>query len=173
MSTSDVDAGLSPDANRWTVHDFKGVLDPDVLDRTRSADIPHKQPLRVPVDESQWPPRVIFDSIYASVIARYFGHEDFTVFARNHWQSRHYPGSHRNTCDKERREGRLNQRHDRADAIEEEMDPLDMIFCISQFTRAPQKAEQCERWTMEQLAMEAAKRAELDQKVTSWMRAVT
>ncbi|OBZ79022.1 hypothetical protein A0H81_00089 [Grifola frondosa] len=189
MSTSDVGTVLPPDVNRWTVHDFKRAFHPQevVEDRIHSLCVPHKQPLRVPADESQWPPRVIFDAVYASTVARHFGHEDFAAFVRNHWQCRYYSGGRANahgggkaelycqrtqkdktmTEHKEQREGRSNERHDR-----EEMDPLDMIFSISQFARAPPKAERHERQVTEQMTVEAAKHAELDQKVNSWLGAV-
>ncbi|OBZ79021.1 hypothetical protein A0H81_00088 [Grifola frondosa] len=166
MSTSDVNPGLLPDVKRWTVHDFEYVLDPTLQDS------PHNQPLRVPADESQWPPRVLFDTTYASVVARYFGHEDFAAFVREHWQSRLYPGGRRNRRDIGQAELHLRRAQERADGLEE-MDPLDMIFCISQIARPPPTAEHEQRLIIGQRTVEAARHTELEQKVASWLGTVT
>ncbi|KAL6297957.1 hypothetical protein BKA93DRAFT_813180 [Sparassis latifolia] len=190
MSTNDVDPTLQPDEQRWTIHSFEAVFDPDFRhNRMYNLLVPHGQALRLPVDRTSWPPGILFDAVYAAAVMKYFSHEDFSAYLSQHWQGHFYLGSIGNThadgdivqIEREREQNAMKkaqQKRERAERREkgctegggkEQMDIYDMLLLLPQIVRRPPTAEQRERHLAEQRESELAKRKELEHKVTSWL----
>ncbi|GBE87601.1 hypothetical protein SCP_1102780 [Sparassis crispa] len=180
MSTNDVDPTLQPDEQRWTIHSFEAVFDPDFRhDRVCNIAIPHGQALRLPVDRTSWPPGILFDAVYAAAVMKYFSHEDFSAYLSQHWQGRFYLNGDMAQIEHERERNNMKkaqQKRERAERREKgdiegggKMDVYDMLLLLPQIVRRPPTAEQRERHLAEQRESELAKRKELEHKVTSWL----
>ncbi|KZT04832.1 uncharacterized protein LAESUDRAFT_750972 [Laetiporus sulphureus 93-53] len=91
MSSNDMNPEWDADQPKCIFHDFRGTLDPSpafALPVYRLSH-PHNQPIRVPVGRNDWPPRVLFDAVYTSVIMKYFFHKEFVEFVNAHWKDRY------------------------------------------------------------------------------------
>ncbi|KAI0293851.1 hypothetical protein B0F90DRAFT_1760624 [Multifurca ochricompacta] len=72
MTTEDVDPDESPETLQCTTHlfcpEYRGLLKNDRLNTGLALHI---------ADSADWPPAIIFDAVYASVVLHHFGTDDF------------------------------------------------------------------------------------------------
>ncbi|GBE87606.1 hypothetical protein SCP_1102830 [Sparassis crispa] len=168
MSTNDVDPTLQPDEQRWTIHSFEAVFNPDLRhNRVHNLLVPHGQALHLPVDRTSWPPGILFDAVYAAAVMKYFSHEDFSAYLSQHWQGRFYLDGDMAQIEHEREQNAMKkaqQKRERAERREKgdiegggKMDIYDMLLLLPQIVRRPPTAEQRERHLAEQRESELAK----------------
>ncbi|KZT04831.1 uncharacterized protein LAESUDRAFT_750971 [Laetiporus sulphureus 93-53] len=100
MSSNDMNPEWDADQPQWVFHDFRGTLDPSPEFSIPAYGMthPHNQPIRIPEGRNDWPPRVLFDAVYASVIMKYFSHKEFVDFVNAHWKDRYNQREVTATC---------------------------------------------------------------------------
>ena len=188
MDTSDAiipENEAASEQQRYTAHAFH--TDPNHVSAmlgSRSSGAP----VRLPENENRWPPRVIFDVVYAAAVLKLFGtrlDDDRTAWAS--WASGHYPRlASRAAADfiesqkdkQEKTDDRRKHDTDRAQRLQKRngganeywADRYDPLTFYWSFIPQDQVDAYIEK-TMEEAAMKAREQAK--QKVASWQESMT
>ena len=176
MTTADVDPTAPPDQRRCTAQAF--ML--DVIFRRVVLPDPT---LRIS-DNSDWPPAILFDAVYAGAVLAHFGTRAVKDHVSTAWKDIFYPGGvimtaaqagHQADLDQRASEARRNegQKQDRQarDEARSAPDTFDMLMALP-YIRVP--VEQL-KMTMRgrQERAEEMDRRRVEEKVETWIKQIT
>ncbi|KAI0681605.1 hypothetical protein C8T65DRAFT_838380 [Cerioporus squamosus] len=162
MSPSDVPgptASVTP--ARCTVHVFKGST---VLGITPQRGIV-KSGSPVRITDSDWPPPVLFDATYASLVLKTFGVQATVDVIKEVWQDQLKIDV--TATEKARRERRkYDRRAERARLASSKLDALDILSLIPYLAIPPGRVR--EYWAAERAKWELEEQRQSEAKVAEW-----
>lgn len=169
MDTADVDpaAIALPREKRYTTHLF---LPGDTFLLGGLGAPPSGTPIQIS-DSPDWPPTILFDAVYASVVLQHFGTQTLKDVVSSTWDKVFYPSGvvNRAHADYYTEEWKEKQRRKDEEALSRP-DTFDMLLAIPYAFADQDKVDAYFR-KVEQRAEQAEQRRAQD-KVTAWLRQV-
>jgi hypothetical protein len=176
MNTDDIDSTAPAAEKRWTSHVFQTNPDRFIVGSLRPG-----SRLRIN-DSADYPPAIIFDIVYATVIFRHFGTPSLRDSFNSTWKDKLYPhgvmtaaqGDHQATIkgrgageEKKRKqnEERAERHRKRNRQVE---DALDMIMIMPYIMMPPEEVDRMMREAEEKA--EAERRRCVEEKVGAWLK---
>ena len=132
--------------------------------------------LRISGNNSDWPPAILFDAVYAGAVLHYFGTQALKDEVSRGWEDALYPGGiatvpHADYADEGARERSRKRAQARLDDDEarkrDSPDTFDMLMALP-YIRVPPGAMREAREKAE-----AAERERLRERVDTWMKGVS
>ena len=179
MDTSDIPVpsdirhaeGHDPAPTRCTIHVFRGSPFIGVT----SDGVVVKSGSPACIAKKDWPPAVLFDAVYASLVLNIYGEKQHVASIRKTWQHRLSFGLAPETpSERQRRMTNYRRAYYTARTAHEdreEVDPLDLLFLVPFMAVPPQQLH--ERWEEARMQQEMATRREAEEKVCEWLKNTT
>jgi len=179
MTTSDIDPTAPSDEERYTVHLFSPD---DKRSLGEPTEVRSGSSLRVPDTTNNWPPDILFDTVYASAVIEHFSTRTLVDELNESWKDALYPGgvvtaaqadykaiTDERAATGERKEKRAQERDARREA-RNRPDVFDMLM-IMPYIKVPR--DQLEAvYSEARKKKEAKEQGRVQEKVDTWAKQV-
>ncbi|PBK85214.1 hypothetical protein ARMGADRAFT_1087671 [Armillaria gallica] len=130
IKTNDIVPGITPDDDRWTMHDF---AEPMTRTAHLSTGILADKAVRTPStgQHCTWPPHCLFAAVYALALLMTWPVKEFLMQVRSMWMEIFYPGSHKAISDQQKAERKKKvEKSNRGNEQGDDIDIFDVLLML-------------------------------------------